>query len=549
MPAALESTLHRVASAISGAPVPANMEQWFDEVRKMGESERSRDMDRYERYFCGLQHDSKEVNWDGRPYIRADARQGAMLVGPGGVLDNPPPWQYRRPFVRRGLCGAIVSRFTGLLFGEQRVPRIRTNGTKGQKWIDAAIKEMDFYTRSSTARTMGGAIGSVVMLAKLIKGRPIIEILNAKWCTPKWLNDDRDTRELDAIEVLYLRPVHRWEDVYDDRTRKTRAMWIEGDEWYKRIITRYDDVAWVAPVIKDRPVVFAEVARADHNLGFVPAAWIKNTDVVGDDDGAPDCDQQWDNFDALDACYSDAFQGTHYNSDPTLIITSDRNLGSTQVGSQVGIQLNKGEDAKLLEMMGGGSASAAARASEIRESILEDVRCNLADKIEKAYDTTATHVLKREGSMLERADEFRRQYGDAMEHLFEAFIRMCRAKGFDNLAEPLASLASEAPDIDDVFVEWPPYIQPTPSDEEMHVRKVAEARTSVPPLVSHKTAIRAVAHFLGIDDVDAEMKLIEEEEKAKQDAMEDMLGKEQRTVLDAEEEDGKIEPKVDEPPK
>lgn len=545
MPATIESTLHRVASAISGAPTPQNMQQWFDEVRKMGESRRLRDMDRYERYFYGLQHDEKEVNWDGRPYVRTDQRRGAMLVGPGNVLDSPPPWQYRRPFIRRNLCNAIVSRFTGLLFGEQRVPRIRTNGSKGQKWIDTAIKEMDWYTRCSTARSMGGAVGSVVMLVKLIEGRPICEILNAQWCTPKWLKDDRDTRELEAIEVLYLRPVHRWEDVLDKSSGKVRPMWIEGDEWYRRIITRESDVAWTAQVIKDRPVVFKEIARADHNLGFVPAVWIKNTDIVGDDDGAPDCDQQWDNFDALDACYSDAFQGTHYNSDPTLIITSDRNIGATQLGSQVGIQLNKGEDAKLLELVGGGSDCAARRAAEIREAILEDVRCNLADKIEGAYDTTATHVLKREGAMLERADEFRRQYGDAMEHLFEVFLRMCRKVGFGSLVDPMASLAGEAPDVDDVFVEWPPYIQPTPADEELHIRKVATARTATPPLVSHKTAIRAVAHFLGIDDIEAEMKLIEAEEKERQEKLEALVQSQEDATDDDDDDEDKTEKSPD----
>lgn len=511
MPATIESIAHRVSSAISG-PVPNGMEQWFNEARKMGDSPRSREMDRHERYFYGLQHEEKEINWDGRPYIRQDQRSGAMITGPGAVLTTPPPWQFRRPFIRRNLCNAIVSRFTGLLFGEQRVPRIRTRGKIGQEWIDTAIKEMDWYTRWSTARTLGGAVGSVVVLVKLINGRPITEILNAKWCTPKWLNDDRDTRELDAIEVLYCRPFFRWENVRDPKSGQIREMWIEGHEWYRRIITRDSDICWIAPVVKDRPVVFKEVARVEHGLGFVPAVWVKNTDVVGDDDGSPDCDQQWDNFDALDACYSDGFQGTHYNSDPTLIIESDRNLGSVQLGSQVGVQLNKGEKAYLLELVGGGAASAAARAAEIREAILEDVRCNLADKIEGAYDTTATHVLKREGAMLERADEFRRQYGDAMEHLFETFLRMCRKIGFDRLECPLDRMAGDAPELDDVFVEWPPYIQATPADEELHVRKVAEARMATPPLVSHKTAIRAVAHFLGIDDIEAEMKLIAEEE-------------------------------------
>jgi hypothetical protein len=431
-----------------------------------------------------------------------------------------------------------VDRFTGLLYSKGRAPKVTTRDRAGQPWMDAALKEMRWSPKWGLARSYGGRIGSVVTVVRLRDGEPRLDVINAKWCTPRWKNGDRTSGELEGLEVLYRRPFGRYQMIKDPRTGAQVRAFVEGEEWYRRTLTDQTDVVETAVIDKDKPIVWVPQDAYEHGLGFVPAEWVQNTETSDCDDGEPDCAGKLDDFDALDGLYSDAFQGTHYNADPTPWIKSNRPLGDVLLGSGTVVGLRESEEMGLLELHGSGGEAAAHRAAELRDAILEDVRCVLSSDLEQTSAKTATQVLKREGAMLERADELRQQYGAAMERLAEKFLRMCVKVGWENVTE--FRQADEDPDSPtkgkiivltpptdiDVTVDWPDYAQATEADKELRVRKFAEARTALPPLVSQRTAIRALQHDLGIEDVDREMAEIEKEQagKAERDALAFGLG-------------------------
>ncbi len=492
-----------------GNPRLRDIMHWFEEQRPYEATQRERELDRYERYYWGLQYDDRTVAWDGRQWISPDQRRG--LAHPGGVLASPPPWYYRRPFIRRQLCRAIVDRFTDLLFGEDRLPSIEPASNDGHEWIHLALKISRWWERWSLIRTLGGAMGSVVAAVKLRNGTPVVEVINAKWCRPLWHHDDPDTRRLAALEVRYVRPVQALEEV---RTSSGLARrWVERREWYRRLITPEADVVMTAPLPQGSaatPLQWRILDAVEHGLGFVPARWITNTEVVAGLDGAPDCDGLWDALEALDALYSDAFVATHYSADPTLVVKTLRQADQIQTGSQMALVLHPDESAELLELRGSGGAAALEQARALEKAILEDAHCVLTPETDAG--PTATAVIRREAQMLARADQLRRQYGAAMEELFEDLLRLCRAAR-DGLDARLRAVPM--PSFDDVTVVWPRYVQPSPQDEELHVRKVGQARAA--GLVSRETALKAIARFIGVTNPEEELERLRSEEAAARD--------------------------------
>lgn len=486
-----------------------------------GESERFLSMDRCEQFYRGIQHDAKCAGWDGRMVARSHSDRSNAHAH--GMSEDPvylkTPWYNRRPYVRKQLCPSVVHRFTSLLFGETRIPRIESlddsGKADGQDWISHAIDACEWWSRWSEARDLGGAVGSVVAVLQILDGEPLVEVVNAKLCTPQW-KGDKSRRELAAIDIRYKHNVTKVVSV-TQRDGSRREVLKDVVEWFWRVIDDQVDVVLSAPVETKGALDWTVERWAAHGLGFCPAVWVQNTECTSDDDGLPDCDQQWDNFDALDALMSDAFKGTHYNADPTVVMKSDQDVSQIKTGSDGAILLEKGGDVSLLELQGTGGKAAQEQAAVVKDSILEDVRCVLDEG--EASGRSATELVKRTESMYERADDLRRQYGDAMRRAFMMLLRICRKLGFARLP----SLKKYTPPkTDEVVIVWPPYVQMTPADKEIVIRQFSMARTS--GLVSRKTAVKALASLLGIEDVDEELALLAAEEAEKSARYEAILG-------------------------
>lgn len=554
--------LARRALDALGNPRLQSVAQVLEESRPYEQTERTRLMEIADSYYRGTQHDGKKVWWDGRPYLDRLHRM-PMVAGGSAVqpMDDPPPWYHCRPFVRYLLAQAIVDRFTGLLFSRTRLPRLvptLPGDADAQPWIDAVLKRMGWWRGWRKARTMGGATGTVVVGVKLRAGVPVLEVFAGQHCTPVWLNDDPETGVLIGLEVLYQREVGRYKPVKDRLGQETGNLrWVQEREWYRRIITPELDVAMACPENPEDAATQGWTMLGDpvqHGLGFVPYVWIRNSD---DDptamDGRPDvAEVLWDDLDALDATLSDAFMGTHYNADPTVMIKTARQKGDVRTGSGRTIWLDPGDDAALLELAGTGGQAAAERAIEIRHTVLGASRCMLEVRPTGAKgQATATEVEELAAPMYERADELREIYGAAQQQVFGFLLRILAAQGPGALeaglrprvaivAEPEPEpepedqglmgaaaqavkrrKAAKAPKVlapayviptGGVDTVWPPYFDLKPEGQAARVKMFVDARTA--RLVTVRTAVQSLADTLGIKDPEAEADALEDEDAA-----------------------------------
>lgn len=498
-----------------------NIAQVLDEMSESeGSTPRVREMDLHERYYLGLQHDEKIADWDGRPY---HDREHIQVYQKAALIEKPiyrkTSFRLRRPFVRKQLAPAIVDRFTGLLYGQGRLPTIRPLSGDGQEWIDALIKGSGWFKRWALARSYGGRMGSVAVGVGLRNdGTPFVDVVSAKWCKPLWVNDNPATETLRAIEIRYKRQVSKRVQV-TDKYGASRSEIRMVDEWYLRIVDDQVDVVLTAPC-DVREGGWEVRDHVTHGLGFCPWVWVKNTESLDDADGSPDFAGQLDNLDALDALRSGAFAGTAYNAEPTAVLKTQRAVGELETGNNTGIVLDPGDDAFFLEHSGQLGEAAEKRADSLEASILQDTRCVL-DEGTATGGRSATELVKRTEAMHERADEFRAQYGQAMEWAFEMLLAICRLKNWKVNGITLPEDATP-PSTNDVAVEWPPYVQMTPQEKLSEVQVYSTA--ALGKIISRRSAMEALATTLRIKDVDEEIRRLAAEASEDLSRYEGLLG-------------------------
>jgi hypothetical protein len=469
--------------------------QRFKEINKqLSDSERVREMVERELYYLGLQHERKRYGWDGRELAKRGERVSMYehptpLAPIGGIS-----WVYRKPWVSYNLCHAIVSRFTALLFGASSRPLVKGWGVEPVELLNEVWKQCAWWQKWRLARDYGGALGTVVVGVRLFEGQPRLDVFKGYWCNPVWKDGDRDTKELERLEVLFKRPI--------------AGTNLPKEEWYLRVIDADADIVATAPVKGDGSAPTWQVQSAvEHQLGFVPYVWVQNDDILGSDDGLADCEGVYDTLDAIDALLSDAFQAVHYNADPTLILKTIREYSNVNTGSTVALQLGPDEDARFLELEGSGAKAAVELAMQLRDAVLQTTRCLLQDV--NPSGRTATEVLKLAESMYQRVDELRDTYGEAMARVGQ-YLLMLIAKAQGALRPPLDELKV---DIDRLRVEidWPPHIAPTTQEKQQALAIITGAKAA--GLISEETAIRKAAHMLDIDDVEKEVQALKEEKE------------------------------------
>jgi len=239
----------------------------------------------------------------------------------------------------------------------------------------------------------------VVVGFQFIDGKPVVEVHD-----PRWVNrvfKDRGTFKLGAFEVRYMFPV--------DERDETGA-YATGWYWYRRIVDEKTDTLFKpAPVGEGEEPEWIVDRQIVHGFGFCPAVWVQNLPVQDDLDGDPDCLGVYDLIEAMDSLLAQANRGILANCDPTLIITTDAEMGEVQKGSDNAIKLPGGGNAHYMEMAGSGPKAALELAQELRKAALEVAQCILDHPEMSAR--TATEVERLYSPMLAKADILREQYG------------------------------------------------------------------------------------------------------------------------------------------
>ena len=145
------------------------------------------------------------------------------------------PLRNRRPSVRYALCRVVVEDSVSLLFSEGHFPTIDC----ADRNIRAALADISKETRlnlTMTEAAMRGAIGSVAILMRVLRGRVFFDILDTTYLTAEWDPQEPDTL-IRVTERYKVRGVHLALNGYEVTDRGidywfTRRWDIDSETWF-----------------------------------------------------------------------------------------------------------------------------------------------------------------------------------------------------------------------------------------------------------------------------------------------------------------------------
>lgn len=500
----------------------------------LGETQRYRILDRYEAHYECRQYAHQERDWWG---MNADNMETISpdILTPFGFTQPAMGMAVRmkRPTAPYNLCKSIVDRFTGLLFSEKRRPDVVVEGDPDtQDFLDAAFDQMRFWARMREARTMGGALGSVMVTLHVRRGRFVMEVHNPKHCQVVW----KDKRSLLPEAVLKAYRYEVEEDIIDEKTGEVKGTRVV-DYLYRRIITETDDTVYKPVKLEPGAELAWEVeSQQEHNLGFFPGVWIQNLPVLEQEDGEPDCAGAWQNFDTIDRLLSQMNKAILLNLDPTLVLSVEPKVvdmqGGVRKGSENALMVGQGGQAQYLEITGSGVEAAKSLYNTLKQNTLDVCSCVMVDpeRISGAAQS-AKAIEYIYAPMLVKGDDLRAQYGDlGVQPLAEMVERIARKlHGVRvNVGNVTAIQVIQLPPRFNektgkaeprrlgeggyIRLKWGPYFEPTEQDRQTAITNIVTAKTG--GVLDTETAVREAAPIFEVEDPDAVLKrLAEEEEK------------------------------------
>lgn len=532
-------------------PASAVADGGMERIARIADPQRAQRLDAYERLY-------KSQAYAGRP----------------SFWDASVPLHERAPAVCVGVAEAAGGRLAAMVFGQRVFPNLRV--ADGEVEIALAPEQRDQLSQLVTrlvkvsslrlvalaALIDGLSVGTVVVHASVVRGRPTLTLLPAKWCTPEF-NAHGD---LVSVEIRY-----RF-DAPDSRGVATT--W-----WHRRVIDAERDVTYrPMPVRVDgRDPVWIEETVIEHGLGFCPVDWHRNRPETTDHgiDGTPLFAGLEAEIEGLDMAFSQRHRNGRYNGEPQMVVSGadpERPLGDTgrtaqpipegkasffsSVKDAAGRwftsggsasatkkapnkiwRIPEGGSATLLESTGAGANILAQDIEGLRRAILEARGIVIVSP--ETVSANASAALMREiyAPMIAVADTYRDEYGAWLTRVVNLLLRVCASVAsrpgslvlLRGLAAALPLLAQFEIALDGgrewlglpLDLKWGPYFPPMPSDIAQTVTAASLAAGGA-PVLSQRSAVAMVAAVTDIDDVDAELRAINGTEAGDKDVLDSL---------------------------
>lgn len=389
------------------------------DAKSLLQGDRFVEMERRSSYYDCTQHDRKFWDFDGRPI---NPRTLQPLIG--AEKSWWVPLKMRRPHTPVRLGKVIVDSFTNLLFGENRFPDIGVEGdAQTEDWLQTAMRVGKLPQKMIQARAYGGSAGTVGVSWCFRDGKPRFEVHHAKnLFVHKWA--DRLELIPESVSEVYLFHKIKWDGKGFNKVYYWfRRMWTpEADYVFKDVV--YDRA--IEPVWE-----VDEEKSTYHQDGVCHLEWIQNL-PTDEQDGLPDYDGLYENFDHVDLIMSVITRGAILNLDPTVKLKMDRDEVSRlgiKKGSDNALIVGKDGDADYLELGGQSITSGLELVKELRRYILETAQCIVPDPHEVAAQGVSSVAIKAMfAPMLAKADIIREQYGSAIERILTKMEKIAREK-------------------------------------------------------------------------------------------------------------------------
>ena len=407
---------------------------------------RAQELDYRSKFFKCRQYDSRVFDMDGRmigPSERGTfAGATPMLSSINGGAEYVPI-SARRPSAPYRLPKLIVKAFTGMIYGYNRWPQIKSTDQDTQAFCDAVATAANMRNRMVRGRDMAGSTGSTGFSWFFRKGQPRIRVHSSRFTTVlEW--DDPDDFIPEHVTELYQTVAFR-----DGEDRQERYMvWVRRD-WTKTAdivfkpveVTAEDPSEWIID----------EERSFEHGDGFCHFVTMSNfpaDDEPGATDGVPDYDGVYEQMGAIDEMNSIFVRGVIRNLDPTLVLALNREeitQALIQKGSDNALIVGEEGSAEYLTIPADLVTASKTAIETQRGQVLETVQVVVLDPNDVAAAGLSSVAIKSiYAPMINASDLLREANGDAIKRLLEQMQKSARRR---------MGAGDEPPEVEDFDVD------------------------------------------------------------------------------------------------
>jgi hypothetical protein len=496
--------------------------------------------------------------------------------------DTSVPLRDRAPAVQASLARSAGMRLAHMVAGERSFPVVRVAASGYRIELDevahAALQSLAseivaaarLPVRFRAYLIEGLKTGSAVCVQSLAYGKPCVQILPAKWCTPT-----RDASGcITRLVVQYKHP-----DAHGDLCVYRREIGGGFDRAYQAVSAKRladADFEWSTVPIA------SEVA-----VPFVPVVWTRSMCEAVEEgssiDGHALAEGLEDELDAIDLELSQLYRNALYNGDPQLVRTGvdvdkpampmgapgrEANGGFSYLNSvlpgwltgapKTVVQkapgkiwdLAVGSDAKMLESTGAGATIITQALDRLMRVTTDALGVVMIDPAAMGSgDVSARALALLYGPQLDTADNLRVEYGDALTEIVSQFLRLCagaaaardgvRLTSWDAARPALARCwavdAAGAPswNAPPITLTWGEYFEPSWSEISAAVDAATKGVDG--RVLSRRRAVEMLAPLTGAAMLADEMEAIDNDSADSRAAVSATLGalRDEPTAVDA----------------
>ena len=513
----------------------------IQEIIRRHTSARYRRLDTLERYV-------NRTQYEGRP----------------SWFDDSVPLFSRAPCLRNTTVASAIGDHLGLVFRKAPVitsapdedettidPTFGLNEEDSKK-LDAGIVQVMRHASLlpvfKAALRLAMGTGTAVGIPAVRNGHLAVDVMSAKWCTPKFA--PKDNRKVESLEIKY--------PFLQDKQEAATGKWYKVVMLFRRVIDETKDTTFQPVEAPERPEiepVWTPDAdkTVEHNLGFCPVVWYKFMGQCGathEIDGEAIHAGVLDEITGLDFAVSQRQRAVLYNADPityetgvqegfipTETVTSSAYMGPMDASEnaqwrrpagpgkqgrkrgpgQVWQYLNPEAKVGQLTLPSDAVQAIQVNAADLKDTICSALRWNPIDPKEMASGATlsgrALEILYTDQVTYDndvRADFTEGALLPIVDMMLRLLVTMKSRKeriylpGYDVLTALLAKFHDEQKAANESWmtprlsVKWPAYFTPNEADQKtVSDRTRADLQAGV---IKLGTAVVAVAEMYGIEN-------------------------------------------------
>lgn len=450
------------------------------------DSPRYKLLDHYDQYFEGTQYD-KLRPWD----QDRDAGSGQYI-----------PIRKRKPLVSFNISRLFCERASAKLAGHRALPKFTIpSDPDTEELLKLLMKQSKLQVKAIDMAKEFFKHGTVFAKFMVVNGVFKLDTYNAKWCSPKF---NEDTGELVGVRIQY-----KFEDEEAKKKDKKKIM-----RWYRLDITEMSEILYDNPEVdneSNEEPVFQVKKQVDHELGFVPGEWITMGEKQNKIDGESILFGMTSINDCVNYQLSQSDQAVSYSQEPQMAFSgmSTDEIDNLIKTSTKAWNLGREGQANFIETSGASVEMAKNHMVNLNQKAQDLAKVVILDpeRMTGVYQSgEAMKVLH--APLVDLIEESRPWFGDyGLVPLLQKMVGAAIILNERGAELSITFPEGYQPQSLDIELVWKPVFPPTLDDIQKAVNIASGAATA--NIVARVTATKFVSEYFGIEDAEAEQKIVE----------------------------------------